>query len=93
MFCDRASLAAHPGVEGRLPAAGLPGRKFHLYPGPVEHMYDRFAQLGVKCIDDAGRKELGGDAHLDIILTQNHWLPVVRLMALLDLLNILFQNF
>jgi hypothetical protein len=55
---DRPDLLSHPGIEGWLPAAGLPGWDVDFNSQPLEHLYDGFSSLGVESIQEAGDKQV-----------------------------------
>ena len=63
MHGDRARLVAHPGVEGRLPAASLAGGEFYRDAGALQDFDHRLADLRVQGIDDAGDEKLDGWTH------------------------------
>ena len=71
MVCSaiRRACWAHPGVESRLPAAGLSGWKVDLHPGAFQDAHHCLAGFRVKRIDDAGDEELDGFRHAEVSIS------------------------
>ena len=65
MVCSASGRAsrAQPGVEGRLPAAGLGRWKFDVHPGAVQHMNHCLADVWEEGVDQAGDEKLDGFGH------------------------------
>jgi hypothetical protein len=78
MFSQGAGLRAQPGIESRLPTAGLCSREFNSNAGAVQYMHNRLADLRKECVDQTSNEKLDRNrlGHFMKILSMDLYLPL-----------------